>query len=209
VGGYAIVARMGWVLEAITTGVVSFAATNIDDIFVLALFFGQSGRGLRKRHVIIGQYLGFTALVGISLAGYFARLIVPHEWIGLLGLLPVAIGVRHFFGHDKREEENRSTKRAAGVLAVAAVTFANGGDNLGIYTPLFAAIDLASLLVILVVFFIMVALWCAAGFFIGNHPAVKRALDSYGHIIVPFVLIGLGVYIIIESGTLSLLGLSR
>ncbi len=200
---------MGWLLKAITAGAVSFAATNIDDIFVLTLFFGQVGRRLRRWHVVAGQYLGFSALVAISLVGYFARFIVSPAWIGLLGLLPIALGVRHLLRRHESEEEEVGARRAAGVLSVAAVTFANGGDNIGIYTPLFAASDPASLLVMLAVFFVMLALWCVAGFFIGNHPAVKRTLDRYGHIIVPFVLIGLGIYIIIESGTLKLLGIGR
>ena len=200
---------MAWLLKAITTGVISFAATNIDDIFVLALFFGRVGRGLKIRHVVAGQYLGFSALVAISLVGYFARLIVPHEWIGLLGLLPIAIGVRHFLERDNGEDEKQEAGRTAGVLSVAAVTFANGGDNIGIYAPLFAASDLASLLVMLIVFFIMLAVWCVGGFFIGSHRVVKQTLSSYGHIIVPFVLIGLGIYIIIESGTLKLFGVFK
>lgn len=197
---------VGWLLKAIITGVASFAATNIDDIFVLTLFFGQVGRRLRRWHVIVGQYLGFAALVAISLIGYFAQLVVSPAWIGLLGLLPMAIGVRSFLRRDEGEEEEAKAKGAAGVLSVAAVTFANGGDNIGIYTPLFAASELASLLVMLAVFIVLLAVWCVAGFFIGGHPGVKKTLDRYGHLIVPFVLIGLGVYIIIESGTPSLVG---
>ena len=201
---------MGWLLKANTAGVVSFAATNIDDIFVLALFFRRLGRGLKVRHVVAGQYLGFSALVAISLVGYFARLIMPPEWIGLLGLLPIAIGVRHFLKREEGEDERPEAGRTAGgVLSVAAVTFANGGDNIGIYTPLFAASDLTSLLVMLAVFFVMLAVWCAAGSFIGSHRAVKRRLDHYGHLIVPFVLVSLGIYIIVESGTLKLFGLLK
>lgn len=198
---------MNWLLKAIATGVVSFAATNIDDIFVLTLFFGQTGRRLRRWHVIAGQYLGFAALVAISLVGYFARLVMSPAWIGLLGLLPIAIGVRSFLRRDDDGEERQEAMGAAGMLSVAAVTFSNGGDNIGVYTPLFAASDLATLLVMMAVFFIMLAVWCVAGYFLGNHPAVKRTLDRYGHIIVTFVLIGLGIYIMLESGTLKLLGL--
>jgi cadmium resistance protein CadD (predicted permease) len=135
---------------------------------VLALFFGQLGRRLKTRHVVIGQYLGFAALVAISMVGYFARFIVSPAWVGLLGILPIALGVRHFLRRHKGEEEEAGVKRAAGVFSVAAVTFANGGDNIGIYTPLFAASALSSLLVMLVVFFVLLAVWCVAGFFIGN-----------------------------------------
>ena len=195
---------MSWLIKAITTGALSFAATNIDDLFVLALFFGQT-RGLRQRmSVVAGQYLGFAALVAISLLGYFARLVVPRAWIGLLGLLPVAIGVRKLLEGRKTEDDSAQKLSASSVFAVAAVTFANGGDNIGIYTPLFAASDAGSLIVILSVFFLLLALWCLVGYYLGSHPVVSRILDRYGHLIVPFVLIGLGLYIMYESDTLRL-----
>jgi cadmium resistance protein CadD (predicted permease) len=172
---------MSWLLKALATGAVSFAATNIDDIFVLALFFGQTGRrGLRHWHVVAGQYIGFAALVAISLVGYFARFIVPAPWIGILGLLPIALGVRALVRGQQAGEENREARAGAGVLPVAAVTFANGGDNIGIYTPLFAASERGELLVILTVFFFLVGLWCVLGRVIGNHDAVR--IDRLGHL---------------------------
>jgi cadmium resistance transport/sequestration family protein len=204
---------MDTLLQALLTAAVSFAATNIDDIFVLMLFFGQKSKPLDARHVVVGQYLGFSALVTISLIGYFARYVAPREWIGLLGLLPVAIGVRKLIeswkakgdvAHEAPEVKPAAAGTASSVLTVAAVTFANGGDNIGIYTPLFAASDLARLLVTLVVFFVLLGVWCVAGYYLGGHPLVAKTLDRYGHIIVPFVLIGLGLYIIYESGTLAL-----
>lgn len=208
---------MYWLWKAIITGAVSFAATNIDDIFVLMLFFGQVGRkGLRRRHIVVGQYLGFAALVAVSMVGYFARIVVPVEWIGLLGLLPIAIGIKKFFerGEAAGVHEPVPEKAAvAPVFTVAAVTFANGGDNIGIYTPLFAASDGAQLGVMLAVFFVLIAVWCVVGYYLGSHPAVGRALERYGHIVVPFVLISLGVYIMYESDTFRLilngLGLSK
>ncbi|HEU4835213.1 MAG TPA: cadmium resistance transporter [Pyrinomonadaceae bacterium] len=201
---------MSWLLKALATGAVSFVATNIDDIFVLALFFGQTGkRGLRRWHIVAGQYIGFAALVAISLVGYFVRFIIPAAWIGLLGLLPIAMGVRAFVRGHQGNEEDLDARAGTGILPVAAVTFANGGDNIGIYTPLFAASERGELLVIVTAFFVLVGLWCVLGKLIGNHTAVKKSLDRYGHIIVPFVLIGLGIYIIVESGTLHLLGFGR
>jgi cadmium resistance protein CadD (predicted permease) len=150
--------------------------------------------------------LGFFALVAISFTGYFARLVVPREWIGLLGIVPVALGVKKLV-EWKRSEHHSSSERPAGasVLSVAAVTFANGGDNIGIYAPLFASSEAAQLGVVLGVFFILIAVWCALGYYLGNHPAAARVLDRYGHIIVPFVLIGLGVYILYESATFHLI----
>jgi cadmium resistance transport/sequestration family protein len=195
---------MSWLIKAITTGALSFAATNIDDLFVLALFFGQTSKLRERMSVVVGQYLGFAALVAVSLLGYFARLVVPRAWIGLLGLLPVAIGVKKLLEVKKTKDEDAKQLSASSVFAVAMVTFANGGDNIGIYTPLFAASDSGALIVMLLVFFLLLALWCLVGYYLGSHPVVSKILDRYGHLIVPFVLIGLGLYIMYESDTLRL-----
>jgi cadmium resistance transport/sequestration family protein len=188
---------MSW-LSVLGRAVVAFAATNIDDVFVLTLFFAQ--KNLRRWHVIVGQYLGLAGLITISLVGYFARLFIPHTWIGLLGLAPIAIGIKKLI--DWRREEGDPPKEkpsAASVLTVAAVTFANGGDNIGIYIPLFASSDFSALLITLITFGVLIGVWCVAGYYLGNHSAVKRIVDRYGHILVPFVLIGLGIYIIVPS----------
>jgi cadmium resistance transport/sequestration family protein len=190
---------------ALATAVIAFAATNIDDIFVLTLFFAQ--KKMRAWHVVTGQYLGFAALVAVSLIGYFARFIASRQWIGLLGLVPIAIGVKKIIEWRQGKGADREKPAGASVLTVAAVTVANGGDNIGIYTPLFASSEAAQLIVMLSVFFVLIGVWCVVGYFLGNHPAVGHVLELYGHVIVPFVLIGLGIYIILESGTLSLIGL--
>lgn len=188
---------MSW-LSVLGRAVVAFAATNIDDVFVLTLFFAQ--KNLRRWHVVAGQYLGLAGLITISLVGYFARLFIPHTWIGLLGLAPIAIGIMKLI--DWRRERDQTPKEkpsAASVLTVAAVTFANGGDNIGIYIPLFASSDLSAVFITLITFGVLIGVWCVAGYYLGSHSAVKRTVDRYGHILVPFVLIGLGIYIIVSS----------
>jgi cadmium resistance transport/sequestration family protein len=179
-------------LSTLIAAIASFAATNIDDIFILTLFFSQH---TRRWQIVLGQYLGFTGLIGISLAGFFGGRLLPHKCIGLLGVVPIAIGIKKLF--EKRSGEKRQS--TSGVLSVAAVTFANGGDNIGIYAPLFATMSAPRLLLTLMVFYVLLAMWCLAGYLITRHPAVGKILDRYGHIIVPFVLIGLGIYIIASS----------
>ena len=48
---------------AFAEGLIAFIATNIDDIIVLLLFFSQINANFRRRHIVIGQYLGFTTIV--------------------------------------------------------------------------------------------------------------------------------------------------
>ena len=190
---------MHW-LSVLGRAIVAFVATNIDDVFLLSLFFAQ--KNVRAWHVVAGQYIGLAALIAISLVGFFAPIIIPHYLIGLLGVVPILIGLKKLF--DWKRGDGQLTEKkigSASILTVAAVTFANGGDNIAIYVPLFANSDTPALFVTLATFSIMIALLCVAGYYIGNHSAVRRTIDHYSHVIVPFVLIGLGVYIIIESFT--------
>lgn len=209
--------------RAIIAGFTSFVATNIDDIIILTIFFSQVNATFRRRHIIIGQYLGFTALIIASLPGFFGGLIVPKAWIGILGLVPIAIGVSQLVNRGKEESEvqvvsgefnhlkanNPAMSTLASFLSpqsykVAAITFANGGDNIGIYVPLFASSDIADLVVILSVFFVLIGVWCYMAYLFTRHSATAHFLTHYGQIITPFVLIGLGLFIIIDSKIYSL-----
>lgn len=192
-------------LSAVLTGVVSFAATNVDDIFLLMLFFSQADGKFRAWHIVAGQYMGFAALVGLSLLGSLGALVIPGEWIGLLGAVPIYLGVRALLAPRGDAEEGGGPVGVSGAWGVAAVTFANGADNLGVYVPLFAGAGPARTGVIVFVFFALVALWCFAGHKLGSHPAVAEKIDRYGHVVVPFVLMALGVYIVLEAGSPALL----
>mgnify|MGYP003378457439 CR=1 FL=1 len=72
-------------LSLTVLGVTAFAATNIDDAFLLLLFFGD--RRYRARHVFIGQAVGVGLLVALSLVVALATVALPARVVGLLGLL--------------------------------------------------------------------------------------------------------------------------
>ncbi|WP_315791182.1 cadmium resistance transporter [Fischerella sp. JS2] len=215
---------MSQIIATITKAIIAFAATNIDDIIILLLFFSQLDPHFRRRHVFIGQYLGFAAIVLASLPGFFGGLVVSRVWIGLLGILLIAIGIKQLLNKETEntEVQNVNTNFEPSTTSkpilnfilsilspqtykVAAVTFANGGDNIGIYIPLFAGNNFASLIVILIVFFVMVGVWCAVAFLLSRQARIAYILSRYGKKTVPFVLIGLGLYIMYERGTFTLL----
>lgn len=207
------------VFPILLTAVITFIATNIDDIFVLMLFFSQTDNSFRRRHVIVGQYLGFIALVAVSLLGFLGSFIIPKELIGLLGVVPIGIGIRKFQRAENEIESanavpplQKTPSQVARFLhpktyGVAVVTFANGGDNIGIYTPLFANMELPSLIVTVITFLVLVMAWCLLSIRLTHQKQIAQLLSRYGQIMVPLVLIGLGIYIFIENGAHHLLGL--
>src|SRR5438093_8735099 len=99
---------MNWVISAVITGAVVFSATNLDDIVFLTVFFSQASR---RWHVVVGQYLGFTALVLVSLIGFFGGQVLPHEWLRLFGVAPIAIGIKKLFANrdDHLKRANTGT----------------------------------------------------------------------------------------------------
>ncbi|MDX2098358.1 MAG: cadmium resistance transporter [Leptolyngbyaceae cyanobacterium bins.59] len=203
---------------AISTGLTAFTATNLDDILMLLLFFSQVDAVFRKRHIVTGQYLGFGALVLASLPGFFSSLILPRPWLGLLGILPILIGINRLLNREEEEvdEENSliqphnsllSSLLSPQTYSVAAITFANGGDNIGIYVPLFASNSWEELVVILGTFFSLVGVWCYTAYRLTRLPVIAQTLTRYGNSLIPFVLIGLGILILIDSHTLENRGL--
>jgi cadmium resistance protein CadD (predicted permease) len=190
----------------IAIGVAAFAATNIDDIFVLLMFFSFSSVTFPVKQVVLGQYIGIGLLVAISALGSFISLAVPTYIIALLGIVPIVIGVKKLIMFRKKNESNskqavqNKKKNNLVFAAIAAMTFSNGGDNIGVYTPLFAKYNSVSQITALVtIFMAMTAVWCIAAYYLVNHPLVPSKIRRIGHIILPFVLIGLGIYILTES----------
>jgi len=182
--------HMSATVTVILASLTTFAATNIDDLLLLTLFFAQR---VPTRNIILGQYLGFAAIVGFSLAGFFAAISIPSAWFRFLGLLPMAVGVKELATIHRNGRPTGAKKRD--VLSIAAVTFANGADNIGMYVPFFA-INRSGLAVVLIVYAALLPLLCFFGRWLGNHRLVLRSTDRYGHYIVPFVFIALGIYIL-------------
>ena len=182
--------------------VIAFIATDIDDLVLLALWFSQRTASFGTRHIVAGQVLGIGALVVVSLAGFAAGRWVEREWLGLLGFVPIVLGVRAWLERDATAEADATRH---GVFGVAAVTIANGGDNIGVYAPLFATLDARALVVTLVVLFVMVLLWCAIGGALARQPHAAALLARRGHQIVPVVFVGLGVWVLLESESWRLL----
>jgi cadmium resistance protein CadD (predicted permease) len=193
------------ILGLIAIGIAAFAATNIDDIFVLMIFF--SSLIFPVRHIVLGQYIGIGLLIAISAIGSLVTLVVPTYIIGLMGIIPIAIGIKNLIEIKKKNNppsrqiaQDKKNRSYLSFLSVAAVTFSNGGDNIGVYVPLFSKYNTVSQITTLTtVFLAMTAVWCIAAYYFVNHPLVAFRIRHIGSVILPFVLIGLGIYIIIES----------
>ncbi|GII60221.1 cadmium transporter [Sphaerisporangium krabiense] len=198
---------MGEVLGTAGTAVGMFAGTNVDDIIVLTVLFLAARAGGRPRpwHIWAGQYAGIAALVALSALAALGLTVLPDRWVGLLGLVPLGLGlwglVRAVRGRGGDGEDPPAV--ATGPLSVAGVTLANGADNISVYTPVFRSIGAAATVLTVAVFAAGVAVWCLAGSWLGSHPAVVGLVRRHGGWIVPTVFTAIGAVIVLGSGVLG------
>jgi cadmium resistance protein CadD (predicted permease) len=191
-------------VSLVLLGISAFVSTNIDDIFLLLIFFSNSLK-FSSYQIVIGQYIGIGLLIGISIMASFISFVIPSFVIGFMGIIPMIIGIKKLIEyHNNKKTEQPNTistnppRQSLSFLSVAAVTFSNGGDNIGIYTPLFASNNTFSQVIILIVIFmVMTAVWCSIGYYLVNHSFLANKIRRIGHLVLPFVLIGLGIYIMI------------
>jgi cadmium resistance protein CadD (predicted permease) len=178
-----------WV-AIIGASIATFAVTNIDDTLLVTLLVA---RQIPLRRIVAGQYLGFAIVVLLSVFGAFATLTIPHGWFRLIGLLPLAIGLKHLRRAQVSTEEAKSQ---TGISSIALVTLSNGSDNIGIYVPFFS-VGRAYLLLILLVYAILIAALCLLGRWLGRHGLVRGVLRRTGRWLVPVVFISMGIYILV------------
>ncbi len=197
--------------QTIISAIGVYISTSIDYLIILIILFAQLSQNKQKWHIYAGQYLGIGLLVGASLVAAYVVNFVPEEWmVGLLGLIPIYLGIRFaIVGEDAEEEEEEIIQRLEQSKAnqlfwtVTLLTIASGGDNLGIYIPYFASLDWSQTLVALLVFVIGIIIFCEISRVLSSIPLIFETIEKYERIIVPLVFILLGLYIMYENGTIE------
>ena len=190
----------------IGAGIAAFVSTNIDDLFILLVFF--STPRFPPLQIVLGQYIGMGSLLSVSIAGSLIALVLPRNLIGLIGLLPIAIGIKELMelykkgskeDYEKLTEKLQTKKIQLPLLTVAAVTF-SGGEEIGVYTALFATNNEAAAIITLIsVVIVLTALWCFLAYYFVKHSFLADLFRRIGSRVLPVVLIGLGIYIIADA----------
>ena len=197
------------ILSSVLQAIGLFLATNIDDIIVLALFFARgAGRSGTTTRILAGQYLGFAGILAAAvLVSLGAGAFLPEEAIPYFGLIPLLLGLWagwQAWRADDDDDEAKVAGKSVAVWTVAAVTFANGGDNIGVYVPVFLTIGPAATAAYCAVFLALVAVLVVLAKFVATRPGISEVLERWEHVLFPIVLIGLGIAILYSGGAFGL-----
>ena len=191
-------------LHTVVAGAWPFVVTNVDDFVLLCSLFVTVGRGgPTNRQIVTGQYLGIAVLVTASLLVALGLSSVPERWIGLLGLVPMALGVRGLLRLRRPQADGGHAASVTGVPGVIALTIADGGDNVSVYVPLFRQAGAGATLTYVAVFAVLTGVWCAVARVVADRRPLIAAIERVGHWLVPALYIAIGLRIVISSGLLG------
>jgi cadmium resistance protein CadD (predicted permease) len=184
----------------------AFVGTNVDNAAVTVAMIAAAPSA-RARRIALGQVIGFVVLVIGSIGMAVLLFEIPTRVIGLLGLVPLALGLRGLVALRTAEGRSRLGRRAvgSGVVAATLITIGAGGDNLAIYIPLFRVARFAGTAESLVVFALGEVLLTLFVLRAGRHPRVRSAVNAIGVFAAPILYCAIGILVLAEAGTFSLL----
>ena len=201
---------MGTVIAA---AIIAFLTTEMDDLLVLFVLFSSSFRKRDKFAVVIGKYAGLAFLIGVcTLLGVVINSVVvePGRILGLLGFVPIVIGIHYAVSELTGEEEescNNIALETLGFIMLVAesfiITIASGGDNVAVYISFFSTLKADELLVVCLVFCILQAVWCAIAIAVMGAASIRNYIQESSGVIVPLLFIVLGIYILLKDGTIT------
>ena len=167
-------------IASILTSMVAYISTNIDDIFVLMILLAQA----KKKHSLItGHFLGVGLITLISMLGALGLQNLPLKYVGILGLVPIALGIKAWFQRNDQEVE----ANAMGQLSMAMITLGNGADNVGVYIPLFTGFSGMERICAVLIFTVMTVLWVFLADRLAEFPKIKEMIEQYKAIAIPLV----------------------
>ena len=198
-------------IQNVITSIILYSGTAVDLLIILMLFFAKRKSRKDIINIYLGQFLGSVSLILLSLLFAFVLNYIPSkEILGLLGLIPIFLGLKvlllgdsdgEAIAKDGLRKDNKNL-----IFLVAMITFAScGADNIGVFVPYFITLNLANLIVTLLTFLVMIYLLVFSAQKLAQVPSVGETLEKYSRWFIASVYLGLGIHILIENNIFDML----
>ncbi|WP_026908158.1 cadmium resistance transporter [Paucisalibacillus globulus] len=194
-------------MATIITIIITFIATGIDEMLVLILLFAHAKSQKQICQVYMGQQIGMTFILILVVIAVSGISFFTGKWTGLLGLLPIFIGIMELFEGDEDNEAKGILDKISMfsnlTLRVAIIAIAGGAEELAIYIPYFTSLNWNEVILAILAFIIMIPIWSAICHMIGSMKNVYNFVKRFQRIVIPVVFIGIGLKVLLESDTIE------
>lgn len=190
-------------LAVVGLTVGSFVATSFDNFTLLLGFF--SDPRYSRRRVLLGYVASTLGMVLLAYAFSAVVELAPTGVLGLLGIVPLAFGLQGLYrlrrpssgGGGGEDDVTRET----GFVAVLLVMLANSGDTFGVFVSLFADTTEGLEAWILISAVAMAAAYAVLARWLVSYERVADTIRKIARVVLPFLLIAIGLYILADTGT--------
>jgi cadmium resistance protein CadD (predicted permease) len=180
---------------------VAFLSTNADNLALLFAFLAD--QSFTARNVILGYALGMLGILGLSCVVAWLADFFPHQYVGFLGVVPIFLGIKHlyhnFVGRGSEPGPASVVSKRSQVITVALADVAHGPDTIVLFSALLADSDAIGKSAVTVTYLLLVVVWCFFGSYLFRHPKIRRPVQHYGRRFAPYLLIGVGLFILLNT----------
>ena len=182
----------------------SFVATNLDNLLLLVVLLAATGRYLP---ILAGYVLSSLVILAVSTVGVAVGVWLDPAAVGYLGVIPIGLGLYTLLRQHVEAgvpvpgyagAETGSLRLGAGSFALM---LGNSADSLALLVPLLAETSQRFLPLVLASWVSMALLWVGLALIIGSDERLAKRVDDRGSRVIPWVMVAVGLYILLDTAT--------
>jgi len=174
----------------------TYFATNVDNLLLLVgwMLDGRVSTGRLFAAYAIAAIAVLIASVALGLSAS----VIPTNYVGYLGLVPILLGVKIFVEqvHHRGNTPTSETLGTFSVAAIAATLFSNSVDTMLVFSPLLADSSAGTDSVIAAGYLVMAFSWFFAARFFSQRASRLRRISTAAQWLTPLIMIAIGLYIL-------------
>jgi cadmium resistance protein CadD (predicted permease) len=196
------------IVELIALVAGSFVATNLDNLLLLVVLLAATARFLP---ILAGYVLSSLVILAISTVGVALGDWLEPGAVGYLGVIPIGLGLYTLQRRGSDTEVAIPGYAVAGAGAGAgamrlgmgsfALMLGNSGDSLALLVPLLAESSRQFLPAVLASWVMMALLFAGLALYIGANERLAKRIDDRGSLVIPWVMVAVGLYILLDTAT--------
>jgi len=196
---------MASVFIIIGVGAGAFIGTNLDNLLLLVAMYARYTQ--QSGVVTAGYFFGMILICLIALVLGETGEYIPLDWLGLLGVVPITLGVVALWklirkaGSQPPGSIAASETRSTIFSTLATTQLSNGADTIITFTVLFAESGDPADYLLVPTFLAMIGVFSGLAYYSVRQAKLGRFLRRYGQYVTPFILILVGFYILANTAT--------